>query len=208
MSNDVAFAPLTVPVLAETDDQHAAADAARARGFAAGYADGRREAAAEQAAWLAEAELARAAEADAAARRIAVLAQTLRTAAVELREATVPVIAEVEDTLVAAAFELAEAVVGTVLGDRLAAARAAVARVFAEAPAGELTVIRINPEDLALLREAERSGGARDGTFVLDGVTTVADPSLAPGDAIGGLPTGWLDARIRASLQRAGEALS
>ena len=39
MSNDVAFAPLSVPVLAETEDQHAAADAARARGFAAGYAD-------------------------------------------------------------------------------------------------------------------------------------------------------------------------
>ena len=30
MSNDVAFAPLAVPVLAETEDQHAAMTAARA----------------------------------------------------------------------------------------------------------------------------------------------------------------------------------
>lgn len=200
MSNDVVFAPLTVPVLAETDDQHAAAEAARARGFAAGYADGRREAAAEQAAWLAEARLARAAEADEADRRVGVLAQALRTAAVELREATVPVLAEVEEALVAAAFQLAEAVVGTVLSDRLAAARAAVARVFAVAPAGELSVIRLNPDDLALLWE----GRASD----LDAVTAVADASLAPGDAIGGLPTGWLDARIGAALDRAREALS
>jgi flagellar assembly protein FliH len=200
MSNDVAFAPLTVPVLAETDDQHAAAEAARARGFASGYADGRREAAAEQATWLADAELARAAEADDAARRVAVLAQALRTAAVELREATVPVLAEVEDTVVAAAFQLAEAVVGAVLSDRLAAARAAVARVFAEAPAGELTMIRLNPDDMSLLRDA----GAPD----LDAVAVVADASLAPGDAIGGLPGGWLDARVGAALDRAREALS
>ncbi|MFB9747029.1 hypothetical protein ACFFN3_07020, partial [Leifsonia shinshuensis] len=59
MSNDVAFAPLTVPVLAETETQHAVADAARARGFAAGYADGRRQAAEEQAGWLADGVLRR-----------------------------------------------------------------------------------------------------------------------------------------------------
>ena len=187
MSNDVAFAPLTVPVLAETDDQHAAADAARARGFASGYADGRREAAAEQEAWRAEAELARAAAADEAAERAAVLAHALRSAAVELREA-------------------AEAVVGNALSDRLAAARAAVARGFAEAPAGELTVVRLNPEDLALL--GTPGTGDEQGAPTLQGVTTVADPSLAPGDAIGGLPTGWLDARIGSALDRAKGALS
>lgn len=206
MSNEVAFAPLTVPVLAETEDQHAAADAARARGFASGYADGRREAATEQAVWLGQAELARAAEAEVVADRVALLARALRTAAVELQEATVPVLAEVEDALVAAAFELAEAVVGHALGDRLAAARAAVARVFAEAPAGELTAIRLNPEDLAVLGEAGTRGDPS--TASLDGVTTLADPSLAPGDAVGELPTGWLDARIRTALDRAREALS
>ncbi|MCI0156929.1 hypothetical protein KNO15_09510 [Leifsonia shinshuensis] len=205
MSNDVAFAPLTVPVLAETEDQHAAADAARARGFASGYADGRREAAAEQAAWRAEAELARAAETEAAAARVAVLAHALRSAAVELQEATVPVLADVEDSLVAAAFELAEAVVGHALADRLAAAQAAVARVFAGAPTGELTVLRLNPDDLELLGAAGTGDGT--GAPTLHGVTAVADPLLTPGDAIGGLPTGWLDARIRSALDRAKEAL-
>ncbi|GAA4138696.1 FliH/SctL family protein [Leifsonia shinshuensis] len=198
MSNDVAFAPLTVPVLAETETQHAVADAARARGFAAGYADGRRQAAEEQAGWLADAEAVRAAEAAEAADRVAVLTRALQGATVELREATVPVLADVEGALVAAAFELAEAVVGTVLADRLAAARAAVGRVFAEAPAGEVAAIRLNPGDLALLATTH---GA------LGGVTTVPDPSLAPGDAIAELPAGWLDARIRSALDRAKEAL-
>ncbi len=157
-------------------------------------------------AWRAEAELARAAEAAEAAERAAVLAHALRAAAVELREATVPVLAEAEDVLVAAAFELAEAVVGTALSDRLAAARAAVARVFAEAPAGELTVVRLNPEDLSLLGAT----GTDDdqGVSTLHGVTVIADPSLAPGDATGGLPTGWLDARIGSALDRAKGALS
>ena len=77
-------------------------------------------------------------------------------------------------------------------------------------------MIRLNPEDLALLRASGPgvSGpgasalGAGAGTTTLDDIRAVADPSLAPGDAIGGLPDGWLDARIRSALDRAREALS
>ena len=51
MSSDaaLAFEPLSVPVLAETEQERAAMAAARARGYAAGFAEGRRAAAQEQA---------------------------------------------------------------------------------------------------------------------------------------------------------------
>ncbi|WP_348789504.1 FliH/SctL family protein [Leifsonia sp. NPDC080035] len=199
MSNDVAFAPLTVPVLAETEDQQATMTAARARGYSAGYADGLRAAAAEQAAWLAEAEGARAAEAAEAAEATRALATALRAAAVELREATVPVLEEAEATLVEAAFSLASAVVGDALSDRVAAARAAVARVLEDPAGGAVAVVRMNPADVALLGGADAVGPGAP--------RIVADAALAPGDAIGELPDGWLDGRIHAALERAKGAI-
>ncbi|NUU06374.1 FliH/SctL family protein [Leifsonia sp. C5G2] len=201
MSSDAAalFEPLTVPVIAETEHERAAMTSARSRGYAAGFAEGMRAAAAEQARWLAEAEDGRAAESAEAADRFAVLAAALRTAAVELREATVPVLAEAEAALTAAAFELATAVVGVALDDRLAAARAAVARVLAAAAPGPVPVVRLHPDDVSAL---QGSG------FAADGVQLVADPALHRGDAVGELPNGWLDARIHSALRRAKEALS
>ncbi|WP_349865562.1 FliH/SctL family protein [Leifsonia sp. WHRI 6310E] len=217
MSSDTAFAPLSIPVLTETEQEQTALASARARGYATGFADGRRAAAEEQAAWLVAAEEARAAQEEQLTARIAVLAQALRAAAVELREATVPVLAEVEDVLVEAAFELASAVVGDALSDRVAAARAAVARALSGETAGEVAVVRLNPDDLALLVEAQAQeqadpeGSARTGSALATGIPAprlVPDPSIAPGDAVGELPAGWLDARISTALARAGEALS
>lgn len=201
MSSDAVagFEPLTVPVIAETEQERAAMTSARSRGYAAGYAEGRREAAAEQVRWLAAAEDARAAESAEAADRVAVLAAALRTAAVELREATVPVLAEAEAALTAAAFELATAVVGVALEDRLAAAQAAVARVQAAGAPGAVPVVRLHPDDVAAMQAAG---------FQADGMQLVADPALHRGDAVGELPNGWLDARIHSALQRAKEALS
>jgi len=201
MSTDaaLAFEPFTVPVLTETEHERAAMAAARSRGYAAGFAEGRRAAAEEQAHWLSRAEDARAAESAEAADRLAVLAAALRGAAVELREATVPVLAEAESALVEAAFELAGVVVGVALQDRLTAARAAVDRVVSAADGGAVPAIRLHPDDVAELR---RTG------YVGDEVRLVADPTLSPGDAVGELPTGWLDARIHEALERAKEALS
>jgi flagellar assembly protein FliH len=195
------FSPLVLPVIAESEQEKSAAASARSRGFAAGFAEGRREAAREQARWLADAEDARAAESAEAAERVAVLAAALREAAVELREATVPVVAEAEAALVDAAFELATVVVGVALQDPLAAARAAVARVVsvgAAGPAGIVPVVRLHPDDVAAL----------DGAGLPRDLQLVADPSLARGDAIGELPTGWLDGRIHSALDRAKEVLS
>lgn len=197
MSNDAVFAPVAIPVIAETAEAVAQAGVARSRGYAAGYADGLRTAAEEQRAWRAAADAERGADDAAAAERLAVLATALRNAAIELREATVPVLAEAEESLVNAAFHLAEAVVGDALTDRTAAARAAVARVLGGDVAGAVAVVRLNPDDLAAI------GAGAAG----DAVRLVADPTLAPGDAVGELPDGWLDARIHSALDRAREAL-
>ncbi|GAB3583573.1 hypothetical protein GCM10027406_28410 [Leifsonia lichenia] len=197
MSSDAVFSPVAIPVIAETAEAVAQVDAARSRGYAAGYADGLRAAADEQRAWRAAADADREAEDAAAAERLAVLAASLRNAAIELREATVPVLAEAENSLVDAAFSLAQAVVGDALADRVAAANAAVARVLDGDVAGAVSVVRLNPEDLAAI------GAGAAG----DAVRLVADPTLAPGDAVGDLPDGWLDARIHSALDRAREAL-
>ncbi|MFF1876461.1 FliH/SctL family protein [Leifsonia sp. NPDC058230] len=198
MSTDVVFERVPLPVLAETEQSQAASETARSRGFAAGYADGLRAAALEQAAWADAAEAERVLESEAAAVRVAHVAATLRTAAVDLTECTVPVLAEAEQALLAAAFELAEAVIGSAQSDRLAAARAAVARVLDSEVAGEVGVVRLSPGDLEVLAPLVSDGEVR----------FVGDPALAPGDAIGELPDGWLDARIRTALDRAREALA
>lgn len=201
MSSETVFSPVPIPVLAESAVQHAAAASARSRGYAAGYADGLRRAAAEQAVWMAEADTERAAESDAAARRVAQLVSALRSAAVELRECSLPVVDDAEGALVEAAFSLAEAVVGDALADRLSAARAAVRRALGDESRGSVSVVRLNAADLAVLQ-------ACGDAALEESIRFVADPGLAPGDAIGELPDGWLDARIRSALDRAREVLS
>ena len=201
MSSETVFSPFPIPVIAESVDQHAAAASARARGYAAGYADGLRRAAAEQAEWVAVADTERAAESDAAAQRVAQLVHALRSAAVELSECTLPVIDEAESAIVEAAFALAEAVVGVALRDPLAAARAAVERVLGDEHGGAVGIVRLNPADLESLLE-------HDAGALPDAVRFVPDAAIARGDAIGELPDGWLDARIRTALDRAREVLS
>jgi flagellar assembly protein FliH len=216
MSTESAFAPFPIPVLAETAEAHAAATAARSRGYAAGYADGLRAAAVEQSAWAEAADTERAVESDISAQRVALLVNALRSAAVELRECTVPVLAAAETALVDAAFELAESVVGNALADRLAAARGAVARALGDDVSGVVSVVRLNPEDLDELGGAAGASGAAGGGVAGaagagaagGALRFVADPALGRGEAIGELPDGWLDARIGAALARAREALS
>jgi flagellar assembly protein FliH len=206
MSTDAAFAPLTIPVLAETEQEHAALVAARARGYATGYANGRRVAAEEQATWLAAAEETRAAHETHAAEQVTALARALQAAAARLGEATVPVLSDVEGAVVEAAFELATAVVGVALADRLSAARAAVARALSGETAGAVAVVRLSPQDLALLESGEASADLL--TAAGASPRLVADPALAPGDAVAELPAGWLDARVSSALARAKEALA
>jgi flagellar assembly protein FliH len=200
----------------------ATAEPSRAAGFAAGYAAGY-AAGAREAARAAEAEAARVQRerAEAESRRaaehadaLAVLARAARAAA----DRTAPVLASAEHALHAAALDLAAAVLGAELSDAPASAAAALARVRALDPAREVHTVRLHPRDLAVLRaalagglpaaEAPAGGDVLTGLPDLTGVELVADPALAPGDAVGEFPDGYLDARLGAALDRARAALA
>lgn len=185
----------------------------RAEGYAAGYASGY-AAGAREAARAAQTEAARVqrerAEADVRraaehADALAVLARAARAAA----DRSAPVLAASEATLHAAGLDLAVAVLGTELADAPTAARAALRRVRQQDPAREVHTVRLHPRDLAVVRTALGSGAdALAGLPDLTGVELVADPALAPGDAVGEFPEGYLDARIGAALDRARTALT
>ncbi|WP_454050983.1 FliH/SctL family protein [Cellulomonas sp. Marseille-Q8402] len=186
----------------------------RAEGFAAGYAAGY-AAGAREAARAAQAESVRVqrerAEADARratehADALAVLAAAARAAA----DRSAPVLAAAEATLHAAGLDLAAAVLGTELADAPTAARAALRRVREQDPAREVHTVRLHPRDLAAVRAALAADvpDVLAGLPDLTGVELVADPALAPGDAVGEFPEGYLDARIGAALDRARTALA
>ncbi|HEY9498137.1 MAG TPA: FliH/SctL family protein [Terrimesophilobacter sp.] len=168
------------------------------RGHAAGYAAGLRAAAEDTEALRAtlraehdRLEQARQTQVEAA---IAVLTAATRA----LNAVALPVVADSEDVLVSSALELAEAVIGHELRDAEGSARAALARVTAQPISSVVPLVRMNPDDLALL--ADEVLAHQDFTFM-------PDPQLPRGDAVAELPDGFLDARIGTALQRAKLAL-
>jgi flagellar assembly protein FliH len=72
--------------------------------------------------------------------------------------------------------------------------------------------VRLHPRDLAVLRAVLASdataGDVLAGLPDLTGVELVADAGLAPGDAVGEFPEGYLDGRVVAALDRARAALA
>ncbi|WP_076261879.1 FliH/SctL family protein [Intrasporangium flavum] len=168
------------------------------RGHAAGYAAGLRRAADEVAAreseLVARHAAAVAAERARTDRALAVLDSAAR--ALELR--TAPVLADADAQLVAAAVELAEAIVGCELSDAPHGARAALARALSAPDASSVTVVRLHPDDLALVEDSVDASR----------VELVADAGLSRGDAVAVYPDGELDARIGSALARARSAVS
>lgn len=191
------FRVLSLPALSDLDSERTERQA-RTRGHAAGYSAGLRAAhahlATQQAAQAAAHAQALAEGRDAIDQAIRALAAATRAA--ETR--ALPVLQQAEDTLAGAAIDLAEAIIGHELSEGEASARSALARVLGAPSTVGLTLIRMNPEDLARV-DAENGVPA--------GVDLVADPSLDRGDALAQLPDGFLDARIGAALARARAAL-
>ena len=180
---------------------------AHVSGYAAGFAAGSR-AAAEATHGLHERLLAQAAAAEAVreqAHRAAV--RSLELAAQAALDRVVPVLDEARDLLHLRALELARAVVGTELRDDEHCATAALARAAQVPHDVRVQTVRMHPRDVAALADA---GRARDGAVAagdLAGVTLVADPSLAPGDAVSTFEGGFFDARIIDAFDRARTAL-
>ncbi len=175
--------------------------AARAQGYAVGWAEGRR--AAEERAREAEtqaAERRRDEEARREAEHQAALDGLARSAHA-LRQALETTCAQVEGQAVDVAVTLAEELVGHELSIAEHPGLDAVRRALALLPGEPVVRIRVCPADAAdLVTMAEIDE-------VAGGATVVADPTLRRGDALVETAEGVLDARISDAARRVREVL-
>lgn len=197
MSTEAGFSPAAFPAIdlgGETQSQARG----QARGHAAGYAAGLRAAAEETRRLRERLEAEHAAELELHRAALDRAVGVLTTAVQALNRRTLPVVAESQDILAASAFDLAEAIVGYELADAEGSARAALSRALAQPMKPVKPLVRMNPDDLALLADDILDHGE---------VTFLPDPGLARGDAVAEYPDGFLDARIGTALDRAKQAL-
>lgn len=200
MSTEGRFSSVPFPRLRVADHDRLD-EQARARGHAAGYAEGLRAAAVDDNDRVARRDAEHSAVLRHGEARVDRAVQLLLNAALALNTRTVPVLREAEDTLVRTAVDLAEAILGSELSHAGNAARQALARVLDHADHADhppIHTVRMHPDDLAVL-------GEEIGTPA--GVDFTADPLLARGDAIMEFPDGYLDARISTALARVKAAL-
>ena len=173
---------------------------AEATGYAAGWAQGVREARE-----AAGAEAARAAEetaqiAEMHRMRTERAVRTIGRAAEALESRAVPAAQDLEEQIVATAFAIAEAVLGRELRTAAEPGRQALTRALALAPANRPVVVRLNPADRLTIGVTE---------LVMDGrtVSLVDDPGLQPGDAVALCDATTVDARLGPALDRVREVL-
>lgn len=171
--------------------------AARAQGYAVGWAQGRRDAAAqaaEQARALAEQNAAAQARRD---EEHAHAVQALGEAAEQLRG----MLGSLADELEAQGTDLAWALVEEIVGREVAAGGGAdvVRRVLRVLPAADVATVRLHP-DVATAEVAA--------ALVDRGLHVVPDPALDPADALVESDGAVVDLRIDAALARVREVLS
>lgn len=174
-------------------------EAARAQGYAAGWAEGRRVALAD--AQAAEAERIVRHEADHAedlARQRQALA-ALAAATDRLTHTLHRLADELSGEAVELALRIAEAVVGREVELAVDPGADALRRAMTEVPPVVPVLVRMHPADRALVDLT--AFGERD-------ITLVDDPTLAPGDALVETEDGVVDATVAAALARVREVLA
>jgi len=184
----------TLQGLAET-----ARTAARAQGYAVGWAEGRR--AGEDAARV-EADAQERLRADEHARQDAEhehAVAAVREAAQRLRSAVAEVCAAVEAQAVEVALRLTEAVVEREVALAQDPAADAMRRALALLPEAAAVTVRLNPRDRATV-DTDALGGPV--------LRLVDDPALQRGDAVVETDTSVVDATVAAALARVREVLA
>lgn len=179
-----------------------ARSAARSQGYAVGWAEGRREAAAAAAVEAEEREAAAAAAREHDESRHRDVLQALARAT----EGVVQAVTDAQNAVQAQAVELARELTEAMVGHELRASAAAgqtaaevVMRVLGETPTGQPFVLRVHPlvADDAALADLGAAG-----------VQVVPDALLAAHDAIVEVDDRLLDLRISAALDRVREVLT
>jgi flagellar assembly protein FliH len=173
---------------------------AEATGYAAGWAQGMREAREAAAAEAERAENHAAEIARTHRLRVERAALAIGRAAESLEKLAVAAAHEVEEQIVATALAVAEAVLARELRTADEPGREALARALALAPSNTPVTVRLNPADLLTIGRTE---------LVVDRriVTLVTDPGLQPGDAVALCDATTVDARLGPALDRVREVL-
>ncbi|UPL15799.1 FliH/SctL family protein [Microbacterium galbinum] len=201
--SDTAFTPLVVPRVGETPtDVRDEAARARTRGYAEGFAEGRRIA-------LDEARAQRAAEAERLQQDRDARAVRYESALTALDDARSAVADRVRttsalsaDRIEELAVELAAAILGAELSDPARSAAHALRRALAQMPVDRWTRVAVHPRDGEILR------ADADAVAALHGVEMIDDASVSPGGAIVQIADGAVDVRVTEALRRASDALS
>ncbi|MFS0854166.1 FliH/SctL family protein [Microbacterium sp. 179-I 3D4 NHS] len=202
MSDPSAFTPLAVPRVGATPtDVRGEADKARTRGYAEGFAEGRRIAL-EEARRRELQEEARMQDAREAQRRAHASALAALQSSQDEVERRIGELSELAaDRIEDLAVSLATAILGVELSDPARSAAHALRRALAEMPAERWTRIAFHEADWAVLSEDE------GGLDPLRGIRVVTSPDVDPGGAIVDIEHGAVDTRISQALARASAAL-
>lgn len=200
---DSAFTPLVVPRVGELPlDLRGEADRARTRGYADGFAEGRRVA-------LDEAHQQQAAEAERMRQlREAYLQQrgaalnAVRTAQAALDEQLVHVGELSSARIEELAVELAMVILGAELSDPARSAAHAFRRALDQAPVARWTRVAFSERDAAVLEEDPDAA-----SLLHDGIEVIASPAVDDGGAVVEVDGGAVDIRVAAALRRASAAL-
>jgi flagellar assembly protein FliH len=162
---------------------------AREEGFQTGYAEG-----------LARAEGAADAAGREAERRIQSAMAALMSGAGAFAQRQATALADIEDEVAALAFELATALIGRELASAQNPGRDAVARALGLAPHRVDVIIRLHPDDAALVPDPAELAPGR-------GVTMVADPGVERGGCVLDAGGAHVDAQLGPALERVRAAL-
>ena len=197
-----AFTPLVVPRVGEVPlDLRGEADRARSRGYADGFAEGRRLALDEaQRQQSAEAErMRRLREAYLQQRGAALSAVRAAQEALDDRLADVAQLsgARIEEL----AIDLATAILGAELSDPARSAGHALRRALDETPVARWTRVAFSERDAAVLADDP------DAAALVAGIELTSSPAVDDGGAIVDVDNGAVDTRVAAALMRAAGAL-
>jgi flagellar assembly protein FliH len=177
---------------------------ARTTGYAEGWAQGQRAARLATQGTQDKINASHRGREDARASQVQHAVDALVRAAEELSRRTAPAVAGMEDLLLRTALELAEVLIGHELAHAPGRDLAALHRAASVAPGTEPLTVRLHPDDHRTLvaiigTDAEANGRP---------VRLVADPLLAPGDAVASSGDTTVDATLAGAVARVREVLS
>jgi flagellar assembly protein FliH len=177
---------------------------ARTTGYAEGWAQGKRDAAASNEAAAARAVIAEEAYEQRRSAALASAVNALGRAVTGLEDQLMPTFTELQEVVLASAWELAEAIIGRTLRDDPERGADALRRAMSATPEHGDVIVSLHPDDY---RNLVGEGSGEDFDFQGRRIMLRPDPGLQPGDAVAETGTATVDATVAAAVARAREAL-